>query len=148
MTIRRIIAILFLGFFYCTANAQLSTEEIPYSWGIGGGEVRVQSIPMEKLPNLDTKSINEQDELKNKDFSNSPVRFGFSHEVNFDLFNSGVWQTTSDGGRLWKLKLYSPDAISLNLLYDKFWLPDGAKFFIYSEDMKFSCALQHTHCND
>jgi hypothetical protein len=23
-----------------------------------------------------------------------------------------------------------------NLLYDKFWLSDGAKFFIYSEDKK------------
>jgi hypothetical protein len=34
------------------------------------------------------------------------------------------------------LEIYCPDALSVNLLYDKFWLPDGAKFFIYSNDKK------------
>ena len=125
---------LFLGFFCYILKAQISTEEIPYSWAMGNEKV-TQQIPMERMPNLDMKSI-EQEDLKNTDFQVSPIRFGYPHDVNLDLFNSGVWQATPDGGRLWSLKIYSPDALSLNLLYDKFWLPDGAKFFIYSEDKK------------
>ena len=118
----------------CTIKAQLSTGETPYSWSQSKGETMRRSMPVVTLPFLDMEAINKED-LENAN-SLSPVRFGFPHEVNLSLSNSGVWETTADGGRLWTLKLYSPDALSLNLLYDKFWLPDGAKFFIYSEDMK------------
>lgn len=37
-----------------------------------------------------------------------------------------------DGGNLWRLAINSPGALSLNLLYDKFWLPDSSKFFLYN----------------
>ena len=133
MIMKNLILIMFLGFLCYTLKAQINTGEIPYSWEKGRSEIMKQSIPIEVLPNLDMKAINQKD-LENKDFYNSPVRFGFSHDVNLNLSNSGIWQTTSDGGRLWNMKIYSPDALSLNLLYDKFWLPDGAKLFIYSED--------------
>ncbi|MDR2145875.1 MAG: trypsin-like serine protease [Tannerella sp.] len=83
---------------------------------------------------MDFEAINRED--KRNESAGVPVRFGFSHDVRLDLSNSGLWQNTSDGGRLWTLKIESPDALSLNLLYDKFWLPDGAKFFIYTADKK------------
>ena len=54
----------------------------------------------------------EQKDLESDDISGSPVRFGFSHDVTLDLFNSGVWQTTSDGGRLWNLRIYSPELLA------------------------------------
>jgi len=129
---KQILLILFLGFFCCAIKAQLSTEEIPYSWVRGSGEIMKQAIPLETLPHLDMETIDKED-LERESLS-VPFRFGFSHDVKFDLSNSGVWTTTADGGRLWNLRIYSPDALSLNLLYDKFWLPDSAKFFIYSED--------------
>ncbi|MCL1938462.1 MAG: T9SS type A sorting domain-containing protein [Candidatus Azobacteroides sp.] len=132
---KRIILILFLGFFCCAIKAQISTEEIPYSWSRSKGEITKQKMPVVTLPHLDIETINKEDS-ENDALGGSPVRFGFSHDVNLNLSNSGVWQATSEGGRLWNLRIYSPDALSLNLLYDKFWLPDGAKFFIYSEDMK------------
>ena len=128
---KRIIVILLWGFFCYTVKAQISTEEIPYSWG-RGNEIPIQSVPEVRMSNLDMETINRED-LANEGLT-IPYRFGFSHDVNLNLLNSGVWQTTSDGGRLWNLRIYSPDALSLNLLYDKFWLPNGAKFFIYSED--------------
>jgi len=126
---------IFLGFFFYTVKAQLSTEELPYSWEKGYDETTRQSIPMVTMPSLDMEAIRKEDLKSEGDFIAAPYRFGISHEVNFSLSNSGSWEATSDGGRLWRFRIYSPDARSLNLLYDKFWLPDGAKFFIYSEDM-------------
>jgi hypothetical protein len=131
LIMKKVILIMFLGCLCYTIKAQISTGEIPYSWKKGRSEITKQPIPV--LPNLDMKAINKED-AENKNFNNSPVRFGIYHDVNINLSNSGVWQTTSDGGRLWNMKIYSPDALSLNLLYDKFWLPHGAKLFIYSED--------------
>ena len=102
---KQIIVFLFLVFFCYAVKAQISTEEIPYSWGRDSEGAMKQSIPIEALPNLDMRTI-EQENLKSEDFSGSPVRFGFSNDVNLDLSNSGVWQTTFDGGRLWNLKIY------------------------------------------
>ena len=130
---KRLLTILFLGLFCSVIHAQLSTRETPYSWR-RGGEITTPSIPEVTLSKLDMEAIHKED-LENEGLI-IPVRFGFSHDVNLTLTNSGIWQTTSDGGRLWYIKIYSPDALSLNLLYDKFWLPDGAKFFIYSEDKR------------
>lgn len=35
---------------------------------------------------------------------------------------------------MWKLEISCPEALSINLLYNKFWLPEGGKFFIYNAD--------------
>ena len=129
-----ILACIILFCFCYSVKAQLSTEETPYSWEKGKVEININSIPITFLPNLDLETLYEED-LENENTS-TPYRFGFSHDVKLSLSNSGIWERTSDGGRLWTMRIYSPDALSLNLLYDQFWLPEGAKFFLYSEDMK------------
>ena len=129
---RTIVISIFFGCFSYAVKAQISTEEQPYSWG--RGEITIGTIPVITMPSLDMETLRRED-LVNEGLP-IPFRFGFPHNVNLSLSNSGVWKTTSDGGRLWNLRIYSPDAISLNLLYDDFWLPEGAKFFIYSTDMK------------
>jgi hypothetical protein len=123
-----------LCIFVNVAKAQLSTEEIPYSWEHGNEKIKMDSIPIITMPFLDMATI-ESEDLANEGLP-VPARFGFIHEVHLSLSNSGIWKTTSDGGRLWSLRLYSPDALSLNLVYDQYWLPEGAKFFLYSTDMQ------------
>ena len=108
---RILLTCLFLGFFCCAIKAQISTDEIPYSWNKGIDETVKQATPTVTLPNLDFEAIDKED-LENEGIG--PVRFGFSHDVNIDLSNSGTWQKTPDGGRLWTLKIVSPDALSLN----------------------------------
>ena len=112
---------------------QISTAELPYSWNDERNIIPLSSIPVETMPNLDFEALHKED-VENSGIG--PRRFGYSHEVNLTLENSGLWTTTPDGGRLWTLRIFSPDARSLNLLYDKFWLPEGAKFFLYTEDKK------------
>jgi len=121
---------------FCMAYGQTGTNELPYSWEKDRIDLKLNSIPVVNLPNLDLEALAKEDLIN--DGSGTPYRFGYSHEVSLTLNNSGVWQTTSDGGRLWCLRIYSPDALSLNLLYNYFWLPEGAKFFLYSEDKKQS----------
>ena len=128
---KQLIVILFLGFFCISIQAQLSTQEIPYSWGVYDRRMSNMYIPQVTLPRLDMETIHKEDSLNSG--SDSPVRFGFTHDVNISLSNSGIWTTTAESGRLWNLRIYSEDALSLSLAYDKFLFPNGAKFFIYSE---------------
>lgn len=63
-----------------------------------------------------------------------PYRFGFPFDVSYSLQNSGVWEDLADGGRIWRLAISSPGAFSINLLYENFWIPQGAKLWVYSQD--------------
>ncbi|MCL1937214.1 MAG: S1 family peptidase [Candidatus Azobacteroides sp.] len=54
--------------------------------------------------------------------------------MSYTLNNSGAWQELPDGGRHWRLKVNMQGALSTNTYYDRFWLPTGAKFFVYSEE--------------
>ena len=60
----------------------------------------------------------------------APLRFAVSREVAFDLDNSGSWRD-APGGRLWRLVIESPGALSLNLGFTRFNLPEGAKLWVY-----------------
>ncbi len=61
----------------------------------------------------------------------------FAHQFTTDLTpdNSGTWETKENGDKVWYLEISSPDAYTINLIFDRYNLPDGAKLFIYNEDM-------------
>ena len=132
--------ILLMGLFVCTffsVNAQISTDEEPVSFREGKIPSRFSvSQDIRTMPALDMNRIEQEDA---KDEANGlPPRFGYPHEVSLNLENSGRWQELSNGDRLWQLTIRCPQALSINLLYDKFWLPEGGKFFVYTTDRKHS----------
>ena len=86
-----------------------------------------------KLPKVDSEALLLEDEIEQMDKS-IPFRFGSPFEVNYNLNNSGEWIET-DLGRIWRLAITSEDAYSINLIYNRFVLPDGAEMFVYDEDM-------------
>ena len=111
--------------------AQLSTNELPISFAYYDINYSGKIYEQDKL---DLDKIYDEDLQDEKD--GLPPRFGYKHRVNYTLDNSGEWITLDNGDRLWRLEIYCPDALSINLLYDKFWLPDNAKMFVYSADKK------------
>lgn len=56
--------------------------------------------------------------------------------VNLNPENSGYWDELSNGDRVWRLHIKSAGAVALYPFYDHFWLPQGAKLFIYSPNKK------------
>jgi hypothetical protein len=84
------------------------------------------------MPQLDVKTLMAEDEIEKE--RGIPFRFGYSFEVDYSLENSGNWEKLDDGGRIWRLKIFSEGAYSINLIYSHFWIPDGAELFIYNEN--------------
>ena len=118
-------------------SAQLSTDEKPISFDnarmSGVSKRRIKKVTM---PSLDMAKIEKEDaEDEEMGF---PPRFGYKHKVHLNLQNSGTWKELANGDRLWQLNIVCPGALSVNLLYDKFWLPEGGKLFIYSKDRSHS----------
>ena len=94
---KRIILILFLGFFCFAMKAQISTEEIPYSWKRSSNEIMKQPIPIITFSSLDMETIDRED--MEDEINGIPPRFGFPHKVDYDLGNSGDWVTLPNGDR-------------------------------------------------
>lgn len=87
------------------------------------------SVAVIQMPVINIDSLIQNDTVS--DFS---FRFGYAIDVNMGLNNSGTWDTLQNGDKIWRLKISSPDAFSINLIYDDFWLPEGSQFFVYNED--------------
>ncbi len=92
-------------------------------------------VIFEYMPAVDLKALKAEDAVN--DESKGPFRFGFNHYVNLNLNNSGIWTTLVNGDRIWQLGIKSAGAQSLNLAFDDFYLPDGAKLFVYTSDKKY-----------
>ncbi len=126
--------IILLFILICLCNsiyAQINIAKEPYSFR---NEVNHPTIVKQILPQLNMSLLEAEDLIDAQ--RGIPPRFGFPHVVDLSLENSGTWVNLQNGDRLWFLKIQCPDAKSINLLYDKFWLPENAEFYIYSEDKK------------
>ncbi len=124
-----IILVLVISF---NAHSQLSTNETPPSYKESYNK---ENIPMNVMPSLNYELIRKEDSIDN--LNGLPPRFGFDFDVDINMDNSGQWiELPNKKGRLWQLIIYCPGALSINLLYDKFYIPEGGKFFIYSSDHK------------
>lgn len=60
----------------------------------------------------------------------APARFAVSETVTMTPDNSGTWHDIADG-RIWRLRVHAPEALSLNLLFTRLDLPEGAKLWLY-----------------
>lgn len=123
---------------FCIAvysNAQITTGELPYGMLIKKNSL-VKDIQVHK--ELKTVTAIQKAQIAQEDLiydaQPGPERYAFDVPVNYNLENSGTWQKMLDGGRLWRLKVEMKDALSTNAYYDRFWLPEGAKFFVYNEE--------------
>ena len=106
----------FFSFLCLNICAQICTNEQPVSF-ISNEISKIDEqevIDRKCMPNLDMASI-EKEDMEDEEFG-YPSRFGFSHYVDFNLNNSGTWQKLSNGDRIWRLIIYCPQALSINIL--------------------------------
>lgn len=127
-----IIILFFLIGFPTLLSSQISTNERPVSESVILGTFAKAKIPTEVMPSINLAKLQIEDEQD--EINGLPPRFGKDFAVNYNLNNSGLWETLPNGDRLWRLAIQAPGAKSINFLYNDFWLPVGAKLFIYNKN--------------
>jgi hypothetical protein len=129
--------------FALNISAQNLTQPQPESWAISS-ITDVQPITLQKP---DLSNLIAEDKINDKDKS-IPWRFGYDHYVNFGLTNSGKWSTLANGDRLWRVNFISPKALSMNLIFDEYNIPEGAKVYIYNDNhSEILNVFTHQHNN-
>jgi hypothetical protein len=111
-------------------TAQISTPGTPYGLQ---KNMTVSEVPVTQTPPVDLAKIAAEDAVNDLEPS-LPFRFGIEHSVSLNMKNAGYWKSTPDGGRIWRLAIRAPQALSINLIFDDFFLPKGTKFFLHNQD--------------
>jgi hypothetical protein len=98
------------------------------------GVQAIDTIERREMPKVDIDALLAED--VERENSGKPVapRFAKNLPVDYTPDNSGTWETLADGSRLWRLRLSSAGALSLNLGLEDFDLPENAAFWVHAPD--------------
>lgn len=96
-----------------------------------------EALPLEQIALIeaplsaaeDIAAVDAQRELEGL-----PPRFAEPNPVVISPTTDGRWEKLSDGRVLWRLRVGSPGALSLNLGFTHFSMPAGGQLLIYSPD--------------
>lgn len=64
----------------------------------------------------------------------SGFRFAYKFMTDYTPENSGVRFILPDGTKVWRLGIRSEGALSLNIMFSKYHLPEGARVFLYNSN--------------
>lgn len=132
---RKLYPILLLGMFLCFSGnifAQISQGGIPLSFS---DEIITGVVPNINVEAPDMEIIKAEDALANA--KGMAYRIGVPVKVNINPMSNGIWDYLPDGSAIWRLKITSDGAEALGLYFDDFYLPDGAKLFVYTANKQF-----------
>jgi PKD repeat protein len=111
-------------------SAQLSEGGLPESMSIPSLK-STASLPQYKLKDVNRLALIEED-LKRP----TPFRYAIFEDVNINLKHEGLKNILpGGGGTIWRLKIKSDSAFSIQLILRKFFIPVGAKLFVYNENL-------------
>ncbi len=105
-------------------------------WGISWTAIgqpisaRIQPQSIVELPPLDNETLQKNEAQRR--MAHLPPHFATKRLVDLQPSTHGQWEKLSNDTLLWSLKVQSPGALSLNLGFSKFTLPQQAQFYIYA----------------
>jgi len=109
--------------------SQVTNEGEPASWTLN---LETDNIEEKLMPSFDMNRVAEED-AQNEGVKGIPWRFGYTHSVDLGL-EDGIWTDLENGDRVWRMLISSPGAISLNFIFDDFFMPEGGSLYLYSDD--------------
>lgn len=116
---------------------QISQGGEPYSFNVDLKNINQDTILLsEKIPIVNMQPIDEAiiEQIKqSNETENKPFQFAYNFYVDIDVKKSAVIDSL-DVGLLYRLSIKSENAYSINLIFKKYLLPQGAKLFIYNND--------------
>ncbi|KAA1245384.1 T9SS type A sorting domain-containing protein [Aquimarina sp. RZ0] len=125
------IAILLLGI---AAKSQVTNDGVPESWKDSDKKSQKELFTIE-MPKFDLAKIRAEDAVNDLDRS-KVYRFGYEFNVDLGFKNAGTWSELENGDFIWRIRIKSEGAKTLNFVFNEYKLPKGASLYLYSMDKK------------
>lgn len=126
---RKTIITLSLGLLFgaFSASAQISQGGTPPSFGLP----QLKATPVSlTAPSID--QISNEDAQREK--NGEAWRMAVAVKAGLNTRNSGTWTNIGRGEKIWQLKLTVKGAKALGVYYDRFYIPEGGRLFLYNHD--------------
>ena len=103
------------------------------------GRIHPNALPQSTVasygaPLLDRNALATED--TNRAANGQPARYAVPTAVNISPLTHGSWEELDDNWSLWRLLIKSPDASHINLGFQTFFMPAGARMQVYSTDYR------------
>lgn len=86
------------------------------------------------LPNQDNEKLRVQYKFYEESKTREPSVFAEAISTDLNCSDHGSWESSKEGYLLWRQRITSEDAYSLNLGFSDFYLPSSASLFIYDQN--------------
>lgn len=121
-----------VGFMSWVAQAQISHGGMPLPETIDAGPCLRKGSEVVRMPAFDVEEMRREDSLEGNKIGG--LRFAYAFTVDYTPSNSGVHYRLKDGRDVWRLRIISEGAYSLNLIFDDYQLDEASQLFIYTPD--------------
>ena len=92
----------------------------------------IGNIPVFETPLTNIEALRAEDVVVDE-IKDMPWRYGYIHYVDIDI-SDGVFELLPNGDGLWRMKVKSENAQTINLTFDRYKLAEGAKLFVYNDN--------------
>lgn len=118
--------ILFIGFLFLPGflYAQISEGGIPYA-----SQIQLKST--EQVPSFRMKSLDRQKLAEEDAVYPSPVRYSVFEKVSIPIREGRYTRIQDAAGAIWQYVVVAPGASSIQIMFDRFILPEKAKLYLY-----------------
>ncbi|MGK0349431.1 MAG: hypothetical protein ACJAYX_000098 [Planctomycetota bacterium] len=93
------------------------------------------SVASYGVPMLDRNTLSIED--TNRAANGQPARYAVSNPVNISPVSHGTWEQLDATWSLWRLRIKAPDSDHVNLGFQTFFMPAGARMQVYSSDNSY-----------
>ena len=104
--------------------AQIAEGGLPYA-----SQIHLKSttqVPSFRMKSLDRQKLEEEDALYP-----SPVRYSVFEKVSIPVRDGRYTPIQDPAGAIWQYRVLAPGASSIQIMFDRFILPEKAKLFLY-----------------
>jgi hypothetical protein len=92
-------------------------------------------VPLRAVPSVDLDTVTLED--AEREAAGLAPRFAIPNEVAITPDTAGLWEAVGPDLALWRLRISSPGALSINLGFTRYWMPAGGRLMLYSADRSY-----------
>lgn len=104
----------------------------PQPGGLNPGAQSLSNVETLTMPPVDREKLLREDEQDAA--SGLPPRFAQPIPVQITPKTNGTWESLGQGIQMWRLRILSPQAVSLNFGFTRYVMPPGGQLWLYTPD--------------
>ena len=124
-----------LGVFLCGGDQAFGSND-----RVAISAEQLDRIPIIDIDPLDLDVIGQEDLQRHA--TGLPPRFAIPHAVLVEPSSHGIWLDRDDGMRVWRLRVRSAGATSMNLGFGSYGMPPGGRLHVFSADQRVSIRVR------